>query len=65
MTSGKSDQKAPESKENSGKKSDGAMIVEAKELNGRLSPWFFVVPQWQHQAFFTTLGEMLEDEKKK
>jgi hypothetical protein len=34
------------------------------ELNGRLSPWSFVVPEWQHQAFFTTLDELLEDEKK-
>ncbi|HKI49008.1 MAG TPA: DUF4340 domain-containing protein [Desulfobacteria bacterium] len=54
-----------ESKESSTKKSEGALIVKAKEMNDRLAPWSFVVPQWQHQAFFTTLKEMLEDEKKK
>jgi len=41
-------------------KSDGSLIAKAGEMNGRLSHWFFVVPQWQHQAFFTTLDEMLE-----
>lgn len=45
--------------------SDGALTEKANEMNGRLAPWFFVVPERQHRAFFTTLGEMLEDEKKK
>jgi len=44
--------------------SDGALTVKATEINGRLAPWFFVVPERQHQAFFTTLGGMLEDENK-
>jgi hypothetical protein len=34
-------------------------------MNGRLAPWFFVVPERQHRAFFLTLGEMLADKKKK
>ena len=52
-------------KEGTEDKSDGALMAKANETNGRLAPWFFVVPQRQHQAFFTTLREMLEDEKKK
>ena len=46
------------------KKGDGALIAKAGEMNDRLSHWFFVVPERQHQAFFTTLGGMLEDENK-
>ena len=46
-------------------KSDGSLIVKAGEMNGRLAPWFFVVPERQHRAFFLTLGEMLADKKKK
>lgn len=45
-------------------KSDDALTVKAREMNGRLSPWVFVVPERQHQPFFTTLGGMLENEKK-
>jgi hypothetical protein len=45
-------------------KSDGALTVKAREMNDRLAPWFFVVPERQHQPFFTTLGGMLEDENK-
>ncbi|MCP4579835.1 MAG: hypothetical protein GY846_26495, partial [Deltaproteobacteria bacterium] len=52
-------------KESTEDKSDGGLMAKAKEMNGRLAPWFFVVPERQHQAFFTTLVEMLEDEKKK
>ncbi len=62
--SAKGNQKKAEAKEKGEEKSEGALIAEAGELNGRLSPWFFVVPQWQHQAFFTTLGELLENKKK-
>ena len=47
------------------KKGDEALIAKAREMNDRLTPWFFVIPERQHQAFFTTLGGMLEDEKKK
>ena len=44
---------------------DASLTVKAKELNDRLGPWAFVIPEWQHQAFFTTLNEMLEKEKEK
>jgi len=53
-----------ESKESSTEKNEGALLATAKEMNDRLAPWSFVVPQWQHQAFFTTLSELLEDLKK-
>ena len=56
---------ASKDKEGTEDKSDGVLMAKANETNGRLAPWFFVVPQRQHQAFFTTLREMLEDEKKK
>ncbi len=46
-------------------KDDGALIAKAKGMNDRLAPWFFVVPERQHQAFVTTLGEMLENKTKK
>ena len=45
-------------------KGDGALMAKAGEINSRLAPWFFIVPERQHQAFFTTLGGMQEDEKK-
>ncbi|MCG6881934.1 MAG: DUF4340 domain-containing protein, partial [Deltaproteobacteria bacterium] len=51
-------------KDSAEKKSDGALMTEATSLNARLSPWFFVLPQWQHEAFFTTLGDLLEEAKK-
>ena len=51
-------------KENTADKSNRALTVKAKKMNGRLAKWFFVVPERQHQAFFLTLGEMLEDKKK-
>jgi hypothetical protein len=53
-----------ESKESSAEKNEGALLAKAKEMNDRLAPWSSVVPQRQHQAFFTNLSEMLEDEKK-
>ncbi len=57
-------ERALKDKEGATQKSEGELINEAKEMNDRLAKWFFVVPQWQHEAFFTTLDAMLEDEKK-
>ncbi len=51
---------APEKKETTTGENQGAWVVKAKELNGRLSPWVFIVPEWQHQAFFIALDEILE-----
>jgi Domain of unknown function (DUF4340) len=56
---------ATKDKESTADKSDGALIVKANEMNGRLAPWTFIVPERQHQAFFTTLGEILENKTKK
>jgi hypothetical protein len=52
-------------KEDAADKSDGALTKNVRNINKRLAKWSFVVPERQHQAFFLTLGEMLEDEKKK
>ena len=56
---------ASKDKESTEDKSGGDLMAKANGMNGRLAPWFFVVPARQHQAFFTTLGEMLEDKTKK
>jgi len=39
--------------------------VEATEENGRLKPWVFTIPEWQHQAFFTSLDQLLDKEVEK
>ena len=51
-------------KESASEKSDDALTAEAASLNARLSPWFFIVPEWQHEAFFTTPGDILEEKQK-
>ena len=33
---------------------------EAKQLNERLSPWVFIIPKRQHDAFITDLNQLLE-----
>lgn len=38
---------------------------EAKQLNNRLSPWVYVIPQWQHRAFITDLDQLLEKSDKR
>ncbi len=55
----------PEKKESAPDENQGQWVMKAKELNAHLSPWVFIVPQWQHQAFFIALDEMLEKEKTK
>jgi len=30
-----------------------------------LKPWVFTIPEWQYQAFFTDLEQMLEKETEK
>jgi len=34
--------------------------LEAKQLNERLSPWVYVIPEWQHSIFMTDLDQLLE-----
>ena len=55
----------PEKKEPTPDENQDQWVMKAKELNAHLSPWIFIVPQWQHQAFFIALDEMLEKEKTK
>ena len=46
-------------------KSQGKMAVVAKEQNARVSPWIYVIPEWQHKAFFTSLDMLLEKKVEK
>jgi len=55
----------------SGKKAPSAgkthekLAAEATEKNARVSPWVFVIPEWQHNAFFTSLGQLQEKKREK
>jgi hypothetical protein len=42
---------------------DGA--VKATEQNERLKPWVFTIPEWQRQAFFIDLEQLLEKKAEK
>jgi hypothetical protein len=56
---------APEKKqETSPEKTPEEYALEAKQLNDRLSPWVYVIPQWQHSAFITDLDQLLEKSDK-
>ena len=50
-----SSKKAP-----SAEKSQEEQAAEATEENARVSLWVFVIPEWQHNAFFTSLDQLLE-----
>jgi hypothetical protein len=58
-------------KASSGKKKPAAEISEeelaakATGENARVSPWVFVIPEWQHNAFFTNLDQLLEKKPEK
>jgi len=41
------------------------LIAKVKKKNALPVPWFFMVPERQHQAFFLALSEMLENKTKK
>ena len=48
-----------------GEKSQEKMAAVATEQNARVSPWVFVVPEWQHSTFFTNLDQLLEKKVEK
>ena len=54
------DDKASNGKETRPEKSPEEVGLEAKQLNERLSPWIYVIPKWQHNAFVTDLDKLLE-----
>lgn len=54
------DDKALNGKETLPEKSPEEVGLEAKQLNERLSPWIYVIPKWQHNAFVTDLDKLLE-----
>jgi len=45
--------------------SDATPTDKAAEEDKRLKSWIFTLPEWQHQAFFIDLGELLENEPEK
>ncbi len=47
-------------KEPATEKSEEELTAEATEENARVSPWVYVIPEWQHNAFFTSLDQLLE-----
>lgn len=66
---GKTSQRVPDGEtkkktEKPGEK-DKALAQKAKNLDQRLSPWVYVIPQWEHGNFVTNLSSLLEKEGKK
>jgi len=47
------------------KSEDPTAAVSATTENERLTPWIFTIPEWQHQAFFTNLEQLLEKDPEK
>ncbi len=47
-------------KEPATEKSEEELTAEATEENAHVSPWVYVIPEWQHNAFFTSLDQLLE-----
>ncbi|MCJ7682872.1 MAG: DUF4340 domain-containing protein [Desulfobacteraceae bacterium] len=46
-------------------KSQEELAAVATEQNARVSPWVYVIPEWQHNAFFTNLDMLLEKKPEK
>ena len=46
-------------------KNQEELAAVAKEQNTRVSPWVYVIPEWQHNAFFTSLDMLLEKKVEK
>ena len=46
-------------------KSQEELAAAAAEQNARVSPWVYVIPEWQHNAFFTSLDMLLEKKAEK
>jgi len=40
-------------------KSEEELTAEATKENAHVSPWVYVIPEWQHNAFFTSLDQLL------
>jgi hypothetical protein len=57
--------KGPKKQETSEEKSPEEYALDARKLNERLSPWIYVIPKWQHDAFITDLDQLLEKPDKK
>ena len=46
-------------KEPATEKSEEELTAKATEENAHVSPWVYVIPEWQHTAFFTNLDQLL------
>jgi len=46
-------------------KNQEELAAVAKEQNARVSPWVYEIPEWQHNAFFTSLDMLLEKKVEK
>ena len=46
-------------------KSHEELAAAAKKQNARVSPWVYIIPEWQHNAFFTSLDQLLEKKAEK
>jgi len=51
--------------ETSEEKTPEEYALDAKKMNARLSPWIYVIPKGQHEAFITDLEQLLEKPHKK
>jgi hypothetical protein len=49
----------------SAKSEEQSAAVAATTENDRVTPWIYTIPEWQHQAFFTDLEQMLEKDPEK
>ena len=47
------------------KKTPEEYALDAQKMNERLSPWIYVIPKWQHEAFITDLDQLLEKPDRK
>jgi hypothetical protein len=50
----------PEKKETASQKTPEELALEAKQENDRLSPWVYVIPKWQQEAFVTDPQGLVE-----
>ena len=47
------------------KKTPEEYALDAQKMNERLSPWIYVIPKWQHEAYITDLDQLLEKPDRK
>jgi hypothetical protein len=58
------EEQASKKEETETEKTPEERTLEANQLNDRFSPWVYVIPKWQHEAFMTDLEKLLEKPEK-